>query len=110
MPRFFSLFPLFFLHLAPLLIHPLLLHKVPVGVGEAGVVGQGSQPLLLQDGCCGVTLVPGQAVDYPRVICKQMGKEISTTIQFYFLSLKGKNRVENEEGSANQIPTSPHWN
>lgn len=76
MPRFCSLSLLVFPHLASLLINPLLLHQIPVGVGEAGVVGQGSQPLLLQDGCCGVTLVPGKAIDYPRVICKQIGKEI----------------------------------
>lgn len=75
-PRFSSLFLLFFPHLASLLINPLLLHKIPVGIGEAGVVGQGSQPLLLQDGCCGVTLVPGKAIDDARVICKDMQKQI----------------------------------
>lgn len=84
-PTFSSLFLPVSLHLASLLINPLLLHEIPVGVGEASVVGQGSQPLLLQDGCCGVTLVPGKAIDYPRVICKSMAKEISAAVQFYSL-------------------------
>lgn len=93
-------FPPGFPHLASLLVNPLLLHKVPVGVGEAGVVGQGSQPLLLQDGCGGVALVPGQAVDYPRVICQQGKRSLNCNSALFPVPAQ----------PAKQILPSPRWN
>lgn len=73
-------------YLASLLVNPLLLHKISVGVGEASVIGQCSQTLLLQSGRCGVTLVSGKAINYPRVICKHI-KMMSATAQLHSLSL-----------------------
>lgn len=68
--------PAAFLHLAPFLINPLLLHQVPVGVGQASVVGESSQTLLLQNGRCCVTFMAGKAINYSRVICKHIKEDL----------------------------------